>query len=87
MPRAHSVVLEDSVVNNILDETVPLTQCTPKKMFRVREGSNGLTSDWNICMKFLTTLSAVLSATAGKQLKQKAFSKQLRVWLAAQSLN
>ena len=86
MPVQKSVVLDHALASKILDETVPLSQCTPKKLFRVRESSNGLTSDWNIVMKYLTTLSAVLDATAGKQLTYKPWTKQLKTWLADQSL-
>ena len=87
MPKQRSVVLDDALTSKILDETVPLTQCSPKKPFRVRESSCGLTSDWNICMKYLTTLSAMLEATGGKQLTYKPFTKQLKTWLASQNCN
>ena len=85
MPKHKSVKLPDHVVNGILNDHVPLTTVAPKRLFVVRANTNGLTSDWNVCVKFSAVLSAVLDATKGKQLTFKPFTCQLGKWLSANS--
>ena len=82
MPQRKSVVLSDDKINKILDETVPKGQCKPKKLFTVKESANGTTSDWQVCQRFLPTLSQILDETGGLQLTMKPLTKQLQKWLA-----
>ena len=68
MPKHKSVILPDNVVAQVLDDNVPLSACSPNKLFKVKENKNGLTSNLTVCVKFQAVLSAVLDATQGKQL-------------------
>ena len=81
MPVVKSVSLSDDEVFKMLDDSVPKAHIFPKTLFKVKEGSNGNTSEWGTCCKFQHVLSVFLAATDGRQLTMKPFCKQLATWL------
>ena len=82
MPKLKSVVLPDAREHEILSDTVPQAHCKPKVLFVCKEGSNGCTTQWSVLWRFLSTLSANLDATGGRQLTMTPFTKQVGGWVA-----
>ncbi len=87
MPLGRSIELQDGDMLKLLDDSVLKVHILPTKLFRVKENSNGTTTDWGIILRFHSTLSQVLEITNGKQLKMKTFVKQLGSWLRKEGYN
>ena len=81
MPTCSLVDLDDDKVDHLLDEHVPKGHLSPKKLFRVKENSNGTCSNWAAVKIHSALISDVLEATEGQLLRHKKFSQQLGSWL------
>ena len=81
MPTCSLVDLDDDKVDHLLDEHVPKGHLSPKKLFRVKENSNGTCSNWAAVKIHSALISDVLEATEGQLLRHKKISQQLGSWL------
>ena len=56
MPAEILVELNNDTVQEFLDDTMTKKTLQPGKLFACKEDTNGYTSDWAACKRFLSTL-------------------------------
>ena len=81
MPGHSSIVLADSIMAGILQDTIPASECMPNVLFKCKSTKGGVTSDWRVVQKYIPTLSLILDQTSGKQLAQRPLVKQFEKYL------
>jgi hypothetical protein len=84
MPSHTSLVVDDKLMLQIFADTVAFAKLAPGKLFRVKMTKNKMTSDWSVINTFVSTLSAILEATNGRQLMHRQTVKQLDTFLKSQ---
>ena len=88
MPQSKSCVINDQRMHQILTETIILSQCNPKELFKLktRPGGGALySSDWPNIKKYSQLLSLILDETQGQSLTHRPLVKQFDKFLRSQT--